>query len=65
MRYLLDTNTCIAVMRNGPCWNQGNTIGPYDFLLAGQALACAVILVTANTKEFSRVPGLILENWQA
>jgi len=45
--------------------SQGQTIGPYDLLLAGQALAAALILVTANTKEFSRVPGLTLENWQS
>ncbi len=40
-------------------------IGPYDVLLAGQALALSLILVTNNTKEFSRVPGLRLEDWQA
>ncbi len=131
MRYLLDTNTCIAAMRKHPrviqrmaavargdcgistitsyelftgiekCVNpvkerakvylltntlfeidfeieaaedaariraileaQGQPIGPYDILLAGHALALSVILVTANINEFSRVPGLILENWQ-
>ena len=130
-RYLLDTNTCIALMRNQPtvvqrmaavapadcaistissyelftgvekCANpakeqakvelllktiaelpfdsaaakeagrirafleaQGQTIGPYDLLLAGQALALSVTLVSANTNEFNRVPGLVLENWQ-
>jgi tRNA(fMet)-specific endonuclease VapC len=131
MRYLLDTNTCIAAMRNHPkvvlrmgavapgdcaistvtgyelftgvekcsqpakerakidlllktvhevpfesgaareaariralLESQGQPIGPYDVLLAGQALALSLILVTANTKEFSRVPGLSLEDWQ-
>ena len=131
MRYLLDTNTCIAVMRNHPiavarlsaqlpddcgistittyeletgvakCTNPakerqkvdlllnaihqvpfdvaaakesarirahleslGLPIGPYDFLLAGQALAMSLIMVSANTSEFRRVPGLIVENWQ-
>jgi tRNA(fMet)-specific endonuclease VapC len=44
--------------------SQGQVIGPYDVLLAGQALALSLILVTANTREFSRVPGLALENWQ-
>jgi tRNA(fMet)-specific endonuclease VapC len=44
--------------------SQGQPIGPYDVLLAGQALADSLIVVTANTKEFSRVPGLTLENWQ-
>lgn len=130
-RYLLDTNTCIAVMRNHPkvvqrmaaaapdecaistitsyelytgiekcsmpvkervkvelllrtvvlltfdagsakeaariralLESQGQPIGPYDVLLAGQALASSLILVTANTKEFARVPGLTWEDWQ-
>ncbi len=44
--------------------SQGRMIGPYDILLAGQALAAGLTLVTANTGEFSRVPGLVLENWQ-
>ncbi len=43
--------------------SQGQPIGPYDILLAGQGLALSLILVTANTKEFSRVPSLSLENW--
>src|ERR1700735_1706763 len=39
-------------------------IGPYDVLLAGHALAMGAVLVTHNTREFVRVPGLSLENWQ-
>ena len=132
MQYLLDTNTCIAVMRNHPAVvgrlsaiapgacavstitgyelytgiqkcadptrerskvtrllstvqhvpfdaraaveaariralleSQGQMIGPYDILLAGHALAAALCLVTHNTAEFVRVPGLLLEDWQA
>ena len=132
MRYLLDTNTCIAVMRNhvkvvqrlsavspGDCAistitsyelhtgvekcsqpdrerakvdlllktvqqlefaagaaqeaariraaleSEGQTIGPYDLLLAGHARSLALILVSANTREFNRVPGLIVENWES
>ena len=38
-------------------------IGPYDALLAGQALALGAVLVTANTGEFERVPGLAVESW--
>lgn len=44
---------------------QGQMIGPYDVLLAGQAVAASLCLVTHNTSEFVRVPGLQLENWQA
>ncbi len=40
-------------------------IGPYDALLAGQALAIGAVFVTHNTAEFSRVPGLVCENWQS
>jgi tRNA(fMet)-specific endonuclease VapC len=39
-------------------------IGHYDVLLAGQALALGAVLVTHNVKEFARVPGLVLEDWQ-
>ena len=38
-------------------------IGPYDILLAGHALSAGLTVVTANTGEFSRVPALVLENW--
>ena len=41
----------------------GRPIGAYDLLIAGQALARNWILVTANTREFSRVPGLVVEDW--
>ena len=43
----------------------GKSIGPYDVLLAGQALRRDWILVTANVSEFSRVEGLRCENWEA
>jgi predicted nucleic acid-binding protein len=43
---------------------RGLPIGPYDTLLAGQALVLALTLVSANVKEFNRVPGLRVENWQ-
>jgi tRNA(fMet)-specific endonuclease VapC len=39
-------------------------IRPYDVLLAGHALAMGAVLVTHNTKEFARVPGLSVEDWQ-
>jgi tRNA(fMet)-specific endonuclease VapC len=44
--------------------SKGTTIGPYDVLIAGQAVARNMILVTHNTQEFRRVPGLRLEDWQ-
>jgi tRNA(fMet)-specific endonuclease VapC len=42
----------------------GTPIGPYDVLIAGQAVARDMILITGNTREFGRVPGLRFENWQ-
>jgi tRNA(fMet)-specific endonuclease VapC len=42
---------------------QGTPIGPFDILIAGQALSLNAILVTNNIREFSRVNGLRLENW--
>lgn len=42
---------------------QGRMIGPLDNLIAASALATGAILVTRNTSEFSRISGLIVENW--
>lgn len=42
---------------------EGQPIGPYDTLIAGQALSRNLVLVTSNTKEFDRVPNLVVENW--
>ncbi|MFA6041003.1 MAG: type II toxin-antitoxin system VapC family toxin [Methylophilus sp.] len=41
----------------------GTPIGPYDVLIAGQALARNLTLVTHNTKEFNRITNLMLEDW--
>ena len=41
----------------------GKSIGPYDVLIAGQARARGFILITHNTREFSRVPDLQCEDW--
>jgi tRNA(fMet)-specific endonuclease VapC len=42
---------------------QGASIGPYDLLIAGQASASGLTLVTNNVREFQRVSGLKLESW--
>lgn len=41
----------------------GTPIGPNDMLIAAHALALESTLVTANTGELSRVPGLAVANW--
>ena len=43
----------------------GTPIGPYDVLIAGQALRHDATLATANVREFKRIPGLKVENWAA
>ena len=49
MQYLLDTNICIALIKNiGAVAKQSN-----------------ITLVTHNTKYFSHIPGLVLEDWIA
>ncbi len=42
---------------------RGTPIGPYDLQIAGIALAHKLTVVTRNTREFSRVPNLKVENW--
>ena len=42
---------------------KGRTIGPNDMLIAAHALSVDCAVITANQKEFSRVPGLKVENW--
>lgn len=42
---------------------QGTPIGPNDMLIAAHALANDLTVVTANVGEFTRVPGLKVENW--
>jgi len=41
----------------------GKKVGPLDILIAGTARANGAVLVTNNVKEFSRVPGLEVEDW--
>lgn len=42
---------------------KGASIGPMDMLIAAQAVARGLVLVTDNLREFRRVPGLHCENW--
>jgi tRNA(fMet)-specific endonuclease VapC len=40
-------------------------IGPYDLQIAAIALQHGLIVVTHNVAEFTRVPGLVVEDWLA
>lgn len=44
---------------------RGQGIGPIDTLIAAQALRLGATVVTHNTRDFSRVPGLKFEDWQS
>jgi tRNA(fMet)-specific endonuclease VapC len=41
----------------------GTPIGPYDLIIASQAVGHGLILVTQNTREFERIPALMLDDW--
>ena len=43
---------------------RGLTIGSLDMLVAAHALALGAAIVTHNVREFSRIPGLVVEDWQ-
>ena len=63
---IIDFNSNDAVAAGiirGLLEKQGSPIGPYDVMIAGQAVAGSLVLVTHNTAEFSRVPGLKTEDW--
>ena len=57
MNYLPDTNACIRY------WDKPASSVVTKFK-AAIALANGLTLVTHNTREFSRVPGLLLEDWE-
>ena len=42
---------------------QGRSSGAIDQLIAGHALSLNLTLVTGNTKHFSDIPGLVIDNW--
>ncbi len=44
---------------------RGTPIGSLDTLIAAHALSQQALLVTNNTREFAKVPGLQLDNWVA
>lgn len=44
--------------------SRGQGIGPFDTLIAAQALRLGATIITRNVREFGRVPGLQVENWE-
>lgn len=45
--------------------NAGTPIGPLDTQIGAHALSLGAVLVTQNTREFRRIPGLAVEDWLA
>lgn len=58
-----DEDARVAGALRGELAKAGTPIGPYDILIAAQAVRRNATLVTANEKEFARIKGLKWENW--
>ena len=54
----------VAAMIRADLRRRGTPIGPYETLIAGQALARDLTLVTRNGREFARIEGLRVEDWE-
>lgn len=60
---LTEDDVTVAASVRAMLKRTGAPIGPYDVLIAGQALARGWTLVTANVSEFQRVQGLDVQDW--
>ncbi len=58
-----EKDAVIAGELRGTLEAAGTPIGPYDLLIAGQALRIGATLITANVSEFARVRGLAWQDW--
>ena len=56
-------DSLIAGRIRGTLERKGQLIGPYDILIAAQALSRGLTVITHNTGEFERVSGLHVEDW--
>ncbi|TWG88273.1 tRNA(fMet)-specific endonuclease VapC [Cupriavidus gilardii J11] len=43
----------------------GTPIGPYDVLIAGEAIARKLTLITRNVRQFQHVPTITVEDWES
>jgi tRNA(fMet)-specific endonuclease VapC len=57
------SDALVAARIRAQLFRIGRPIGDFDSLIAAQALARDLIVVTNNTDEFERVPDLRIENW--
>ena len=58
-----DTDAKMAGELRAKLESAGKPIGAYDLLIAGQALRHKMTLITANVSEFSRIKGLLWDDW--
>ena len=61
--YMLDTNANIMAVRL-PDWPICKKVGDFNMLIASHARSLGYTLVTNNVREFSRVEGLLYEDWK-
>jgi tRNA(fMet)-specific endonuclease VapC len=54
---------CAGELRAALC-AAGTPIGPYDVLIAGQAISRKLTLITHNVREFKRVAAISVEDWE-
>jgi tRNA(fMet)-specific endonuclease VapC len=57
------SDALVAARIRAQLFRIGRPIGDFDSLIAAQALARDLIVVTNNVEEFERVPDLRIENW--
>ncbi len=62
LNFDVDAADCYAKIK-ADLDKKGMPIDPLDMMIAGHAMSMGYAVVTNNVKEFSRVQGLILENW--
>jgi tRNA(fMet)-specific endonuclease VapC len=58
-----ESDALAAARIRAQLFRTGRPIGDFDTLIAAQAFARDLIVVTNNVDEFERVPGLLIENW--
>ena len=58
-----EEDASIAAVIRAKLRRSGEPIGPYDLLIAAQALRRGARLITANVREFMRIPGLDVSDW--
>lgn len=62
LNFDVDAADCYGKIK-ADLYKKGTPIDPLDMMIAGHAMSMGYAVVTNNVKEFSRVQGLILENW--